>query len=109
MAYTASRDVIIRTEAWDEALNFYGRVLGFPVFYETETMVGFETGGFRLYVEKGSEHGPVFDFLTEDVPAAKAALMAAECELVEEDESVPRLYLRDRFGMTFNVGRRVAD
>jgi hypothetical protein len=109
MAYTASRDVIVRTEAWDEALAFYGATLGFPVFYETETMVGFETGGFRLYVEKGPEHGPVFEVLTEDVLAARAALIAAGCELIEEDASVPRLYLRDRLGITFNVGRRAAD
>jgi len=68
-------------------------------------MVGFDTGAIRLYIEKGPPHGPVFDFLTADVPAAKAALLAAGCTLVEEDPDLPRCYLRDPFGVVFNVGR----
>jgi catechol 2,3-dioxygenase-like lactoylglutathione lyase family enzyme len=103
--FRSSRDIIIRTEAWDAALAFYGQTLGFGVASQTDTMVGFDTGAIRLYVEKGPPHGPVFDFLTPDVAAAKAALLAAGCALVEEDPAVPRCYLRDPFGVVFNVGR----
>jgi len=104
-AYESTREVIIRAEAWQEAVNFYRSVLGLPVAYETPTMLGFETGAFRLYVEKGAAHGPVFEFLVADVATAKTRLLAAGCALVEEDPSVPRCYLRDPFGMTFNLGR----
>ena len=104
-AIRASRDVIIRTDAWDAALHFYGTVLGLPVLYRSDTMMGFETGAICLYVEKGAPHGPVFDYLVDDIAAAKQALVAAGCTVVEEDAALPRCYLRDPHGIVFNLGR----
>jgi len=101
----STREVILRTEQWPDALKFYGSVLGLPVAYEADTMVGFETGAFRLYVEKGKPHAPVFEFLVGDVQAEKQRLIAAGCVVVEEDPSVPRCYVRDPYGMVFNLGQ----
>ncbi len=103
-SFKATRDVILRTEKWSEALTFYGSVLGLPTAYQDKTMVGFETGSFRLYVEKGPEHGPVFEFLVPDVAAAKRRLLDAGCTLVEEDPALPRCYIRDPYGFVFNIG-----
>jgi predicted enzyme related to lactoylglutathione lyase len=103
--FKSSRDVIIRTEDWFEAVHFYRTVLSLPVNHESETLVGFETGGFCLYVEKGPQHGPVFEFLVPDVQAAKNRLLSAGCTVLEENASVPRCYIRDPYGLVFNVGR----
>ncbi len=73
----SSRDVIIRTMNLQQAVRFYEGVLGFAVSSCAEAMVGFETGAFRLYVEAGQPHGPVFDFLVADVQATKAQLISA--------------------------------
>jgi hypothetical protein len=100
----ASRDIIVRTNAWTNAINFYGSVLGLPVFHRGESIVGFETGAFRLYVEKGDPHGPVFEFLVPDVQATKQRLIANGCVLLEEDAAVPRCYLCDPCGLVFNIG-----
>ena len=107
--FRSSRDVIIRTEAWLEATTFYESVLGLPVVYRSDTLVGFETGAFCLYVEKGKEHGPVFEFLAPDVQAAKRALLSAGCSVQEENDSVPRCYIRDPFGVVFNIGQARAE
>jgi catechol 2,3-dioxygenase-like lactoylglutathione lyase family enzyme len=104
-AFQSSRDVIIRTDKWVEATRFYESVLGLPVVYRSDTMMGFETGAFCLYVEKGEEHGPVFEFLVPDVEAVKKALLAAGCSVQEENRSVPRCYIRDPFGVVFNIGQ----
>ena len=104
-AFKSSRDIIVRTENWSEALKFYGSVLGFPITDQGKTIVGFETGSFCLYVEQGKEHGPVFDFLVPDIQAAKRKLVAAGCTLLEENPAVPRCYLRDPYGVVFNVGQ----
>jgi predicted enzyme related to lactoylglutathione lyase len=101
--FKASRDVIVRTENWSEALNFYGKVLGFPITERAETIVGFETGAFCLYVERGKEHGPVFDFLVPDIQEAKRQLVAAGCTIIEENPAVPRCYIKDPYGLVFNV------
>ena len=102
----SSRDIILRTNRWDEAVQFYEMILGFKVIYRADNMVGFDTGALVLYVEKGPEHGPVFDFLTADVQAAKKSLVAAGCSIVEENPSVPRCYLKDPFGLVFNLGAK---
>jgi predicted enzyme related to lactoylglutathione lyase len=104
-AVRSSRDVIIRTNAWEEATKFYGSVLGLPVTYQSEKLMGFETGSFCLYVEKGKEHGPVFEFLVADVQATKRQLVDAGCTVQEEDASIPRCYIRDPYGVVFNIGQ----
>ena len=101
----SSRDVIIRTPNWSEAIHFYSSVLGLPVTSRYETMVGFETGSFCLYLEKGNPHGPIFEFLVQDIKVAKKKFLAAGCEILEEDPSVPRCYIRDPYGLVFNVGQ----
>ena len=102
-AFRASRDVIIRTEQFDAAARFYESVLGLKRFHDGESLAGFDTGPFRLYVEHGPKHGPVFDFLVPDMQAAKSALLAAGCTVIEEDPAVPRCYIRDPYGLTFNI------
>jgi catechol 2,3-dioxygenase-like lactoylglutathione lyase family enzyme len=105
MSFHSSRDIIIRTGDWAAAVSFYTSILGFPEVYRGENIVGFDTGAFRLYVEKGEVHGPVFEYLVPDVREAKHRLLEAGCALVEENASVPYCYMRDPFGVTFNLGK----
>ena len=50
----SSRDVIIQTDNWAKAIEFYETILGFPVTHQGPTLMGFETDAFCLYVEKGN-------------------------------------------------------
>jgi catechol 2,3-dioxygenase-like lactoylglutathione lyase family enzyme len=102
-AFRASRDVIIRTEDFAGATRFYTEVLGLPVAYRGENLIGFDAGSFRLYVEPGPAHGPVFDFRVPDFAAAKGALLAGGCVVIEENPAVPRCYIRDPHGLVFNI------
>jgi uncharacterized protein YndB with AHSA1/START domain/predicted enzyme related to lactoylglutathione lyase len=103
--FRSARDVILRTPDWERALEFYGSVLGLAVTHRGEQLIGFETGAFCLYVERGSEHGPVFEFLVPDLPAARTRLLAAGCTVLEENASLPRCYIRDPYGLVFNIGQ----
>jgi catechol 2,3-dioxygenase-like lactoylglutathione lyase family enzyme len=105
MPFRSTRDFIIRTEAFDEAVRFYQTALGLTVEHVNATMVGFDTGAFKMYVEKGPAHGPVFEYLVPEVAAAKRQLLAAGCTLVEEDPAQPRCYVRDPYGVVFNIGK----
>jgi catechol 2,3-dioxygenase-like lactoylglutathione lyase family enzyme len=124
MGARATRDWILRTPDWEAARAFYGSVLGLPIRSQSATLVGFEAGDFCLYVEKGAAHGPVCEFLVDSVAAAKVALLAAGCTVLEElardgacdaacdgaqtGAGAPRCYLRDPFGLVFNIGERAA-
>lgn len=99
----SSRDVIIQTDNLDKAIEFYEKTLGFAVSHQSPLLMGFETGAFCLYVEKGDRPGPVFDFLVPDMEDAKKKLIAAGCAIVEEDPSLPRCYIKDPFGLVFNI------
>ena len=104
-AFRSTREVILRTPRWHEAVHFYRTVLGLSVAYRGETIVGVETGAIRLYVEEGLAHAPVFELLAEDFVAARTALLRAGCTLIEENPAQPRCYLEDPFGFVFNLGR----
>jgi len=102
-AFQSSRDVIIQTDNWAKAIEFYETTLGFSVSHRSPKLMGFETGAFCLYVESGNRPGPVFDFLVPDMKAAKTRLLAAGCTIVEEDPALPRCYIKDPFGLVFNI------
>jgi catechol 2,3-dioxygenase-like lactoylglutathione lyase family enzyme len=105
-SFRASPDVIVRTPDFEEAKRFYEGILGLNIAFSSPTLLGFDTGSFRLYVEEGPAHGPVFEFLVPDLESARSALRSAGCIVIEEDPAVPRCYLRDPFGLVFNLAQR---
>jgi catechol 2,3-dioxygenase-like lactoylglutathione lyase family enzyme len=102
----ASRDVLIQTDDIDQAARFYEKNLGLAVFLREDRLIGLEAGAFRLFLDRGPAYGPVFEFYVEDVEQAKRALTAAGCRVEAEDPSIPRCYVRDPFGLTFNIAKR---
>ncbi len=103
----STRDVLIQAESIETAADFYQNILGLTVFTRDENMIGLETGGFRLFLDRGQPYGPVFEFLVADLEAAKQQLTAAGCRIENDDPSVPRCYVRDPFGLVFNIAQRM--
>ena len=105
----STNEVILQAHDLDAAKAFYRDVLGFPVVVDMERprdsqrVVGFNTGSFNLYFERGNDSTPVFEFEVADIAAAKEHLLGAGCSLVEENPAIPRCYLRDPFGLVFNL------
>jgi catechol 2,3-dioxygenase-like lactoylglutathione lyase family enzyme len=102
----SSRDVLIQTNKFDAAAKFYEEVLGFQVIERSEQMIGFETGSFRFFVDKGESYGPVFELYVPDLEQAKKALVKNSCRIEAEDPKIPRCYIRDPFGLIFNVAEK---
>lgn len=103
--FKASRDVIIRTQDLEQTTRFYAEVMHLPVIDRSASMNCVDAGAFRLYIEQGTQHGPVFDFLVPDFNAARKSLLEAGCAVVEDNPSVPRLYLVDPHGLVFNIAQ----
>ena len=101
----STRDVIIQAQSLQSAKSFYHDVLGFEVIEESERLVGFETGSFVLYVELGAKPGSVFEFNVPDLTPAKNRLIKHGCRVVDDNPAIPRLYLRDPFGLLFNLNQ----
>jgi catechol 2,3-dioxygenase-like lactoylglutathione lyase family enzyme len=103
---TSSRDVLIQTNKMDEATTFYEKVLGLKVIERSEQLVGFDTGNFRLFIDKGESYGPVFEFGVPNLEQAKTMLIENGCRVEIEDPRVPRCYVRDPFGLIFNLAEK---
>jgi catechol 2,3-dioxygenase-like lactoylglutathione lyase family enzyme len=103
---TSTTEVMLRTADLEDARAFYSGALGFPIVMDSQRVIGFNTGGFNLYFEHGEPNGSVFEFEVDDVEDAKRRLLAQGCSLVEENPAIPRCYLRDRFGLVFNLTPR---
>ena len=103
--FASTRDIIIHTAKFDEAVRFYRDILGLATTMNSEKLVGFETGAFQLFVDGRSplRTGPVFEFCVADVEKAKQDLLVAGCAVVAEDASVPRCYIKDPHGLVFNL------
>jgi catechol 2,3-dioxygenase-like lactoylglutathione lyase family enzyme len=103
----SSSDVLIRLPSLAPATAFYRDVMGLTLMSESEALVGFSTGAFDLYLQKGPALGaPVFEFEVDDVEAARGNLVAAGCAVVRW-EGIHR-WIRDPYGLVFNLIRKSA-
>ena len=102
----SSRDVLIQTTNIVAAAEFYEKVLGFQVIERSEQLIGFETGSFRFFIDKGESYGPVFEFYVPDLKQAKKSLVKNGCRIEVDDPKIPRCYVRDPFGLIFNLAEK---
>jgi catechol 2,3-dioxygenase-like lactoylglutathione lyase family enzyme len=102
----SSRDVLIQTNKIDAAAAFYEKILGLKVIKRSKQLIGFETGSFRLFIDKGESYGPVFEFYVSNLDHAKKMLIENGCLIEVEDPKIPRCYMRDPFGLIFNLAEK---
>jgi predicted enzyme related to lactoylglutathione lyase len=100
---TASSDILLQTPDIEAAASFYEQQLGLTVFMREPGMIGLEAGAFRLYLDRATTLGPVLDFFVPSVEAAKRSLTAAGATIEAEDPAIPRCYIRDPFGLIYNI------
>lgn len=105
MQARATKDILLQTPHLEEAMAFYRDVLGLRVFLNTPDLVGLDAGSFSLYLDRAGSLGPVLEFLVADVTEARRELLNKGCTVIADDSSIPRLYLRDPFGMVYNIGQ----
>jgi beta-lactam-binding protein with PASTA domain len=60
----------------------------------------------NLVIERGPELGPVLEVTVENVEEAKVRLQHQGCEVVKEEPELPRCYVRDPFGLIYNLTAR---
>jgi predicted enzyme related to lactoylglutathione lyase len=103
---SASGDILLQTERIEEAAAFYERQFGVTRFMDEPDMIGLEAGGFRLFLDRAPAYGPVLEFFVDDLEAAKRALVESGARIDQEDPSIPRCYVTDPFGLTYNISQR---
>lgn len=82
----STSEVIFRARDLEAVRAYYSDYLGLSVVLEKESMIGFDTGTFNIYFERGEPNGAVFEFAVDDLTKAKQELMKAGCVIIEEIE-----------------------
>jgi predicted enzyme related to lactoylglutathione lyase len=103
MANAFNRDILIQAPDPKSAAAFYVENLNFEVTGEEANMISLHGKDINLFIEQGPPLGPVLEVQVDSVEAAKRRLLARGCTLVKDEPDFPRCYIRDTYGLTYNL------
>ena len=102
MANTFGADILIQAEDPEIAAAFYVNELEFEITCRTP-MISLHGNHINLFIERGPELGPVLEVTVENLEEAKARLVKKGCVIVKDEPAFPRCYVRDPFGLIYNL------
>lgn len=105
MANTFGTDILIQAPNPKEAAAFYVEHLGFQITDPNPKMIGLHGNHVNLFIEPGPPLGPVLEVAVDNVEQAKRRLVKNGCEIVKDEPQFPRVYLKDPFGLIYNLTR----
>ncbi len=104
MRYRMSSNVAVRTDQFAEAVSFYAEVLGFENRSSDPALGDHDADPLNLFVIEDHEvSGPVMELFVDDLDVAKENLLANGCEVIRWRGKGQDCYIRDPFGVVFNV------
>jgi hypothetical protein len=103
MANNFGTDILIQAEDPEKAALFYVTQLGFEVTDEKPNLISLHGKHLNLFIERGVALGPVLEVTVEDVEEARDRLIRNGCVIIKDEPSFPRCYVRDPFGLTYNL------
>jgi hypothetical protein len=77
--------------------------MGLEVASQDNQAIELQAGHLRLFLDQGAFMGPILEVLTPDVEKAKGELLEAGCKVVFWEGKGGRCYMRDPFGLVFNL------
>lgn len=96
-------DILIQVADPKAAVAFYTDVLGFLIDDANPNMIGLRGNHINLFIEPGPPLGPVLEVTVDHLERAKARLLAAGCVIVKDEPEFPRCYMKDPFGLIYNI------
>jgi len=103
MANTFSADILIQAPNPEKAAAFYVDHLGFEITGEEPQMISLHGKHINLFIERGPALGPVLEVMVDSVEAARLRLVKNGCEVVKNEPDFPRCYVKDPFGLIYNL------
>lgn len=104
MKIKMSPNIAVRTDRYQEALEFYEKILGFENRSEDPSLGDFNAAPLRLFVIEDTElKGLVHELFVEDLEAAREELVKHGCEVIRWHGKGQDCYIRDPFGVIYNL------
>jgi predicted enzyme related to lactoylglutathione lyase len=96
-------DILIQAPDPKGAAAFYVKELGFEVTDESSNLISIHGPNINFFIERGPGLGPVLEVTVENVEEAKARLTKEGCEIIKDEPEFPRCYIKDPFGLIYNL------
>jgi len=103
MANRFDPDILIQAPDPKKAALFYVNHLGFAITDNNPKMIGLHGKHINLFIEPGPSLGPVLEVTVDNVVDAKQRLVEEGCEVVKDEPDFPRCYVKDPFGIIYNL------
>lgn len=103
MANSFGTDILIQSEDPKKAARFYVEHLGFEITGENSTLVSMHGPHINLFIERGPALGPVLEVSVRNVEETARMLVKNGCEIIKNEPDFPRCYVRDPFGLIYNL------
>ena len=105
MANKFGTDILIQAPDPRVAASFYVQQLGFEITDEQPDMISLHGEHINLVIERGPALGPVLEVTVGSVEEAKARLVRNGCVIVKDEPEFPRCYVKDPYGLIYNLTR----
>ena len=104
MKIKMSPNIAVRTDRYQEALNFYASVFGFENRSKDPALGDFDASPLNFFVIEDEElDGGVLELFVEDLEKARAELEKNGCEVIRWRGKGQDCYIRDPFGVIYNL------
>jgi len=103
MANRFGSDILIQAQDPRNAALFYVKQLGFEITDDNPNMIGLHGKHINLFIEPGPALGPALEVTVESVEKAKERLVKNGCEIVKDEPDFPRCYVKDPYGLIYNL------
>jgi predicted enzyme related to lactoylglutathione lyase len=105
MANSFGTDILIQAPDPKTTAAFYVEQLGFTITDQAPQMISLHGMHINLFIQRGPALGPVMEVTVDDVEEAKRRLVKNGCEIVKDEPDFPRCYVKDPFGLIYNLTR----
>ena len=104
MKFRISPNIAVRTSQYNKAVDFYSGLLDLPDRSPSPDLADFAADPLSLFVIADEEiSGPVLELFVDDLERAREQLVAKGCEVIRWRGKGQDCYVRDPFGVMFNV------
>jgi len=105
MANKFGTDILMQAPDPKLAASFYVEQLGFEITDEQPDMIGLHGQHINLFIERGPALGPVLEVTIRNIEEAKTRLAKNGCVIVKDEPDFPRCYIKDPYGLIYNLRR----
>jgi hypothetical protein len=103
MPNTFGTDILIQAPDPKAAAAFYVSRLGFEITAEDPEMISIHGPSINLFIERGPTLGPVLEVRVDSVGEAARRMVEIGCEIVKDEPQFPRIYIKDPYGLIYNL------